>query len=133
MQHHGRMTRALRTYARLYVQDLDVTLAALAPIVGQPVSVVFEHPTAGLRLAALGGLLLVAGPPERLAAVRDTQATVIVDDLDGLLADLQQTGAQVLRGPTPVPTGRNVTVRHPGDAIIEYVEWSQEMRHQQGL
>jgi hypothetical protein len=133
MQHDGGMTRALRTYARLYVQDLDVTLATLAPIVEQPVSSRFEHPTAGLTLAAIGGLLIIAGPPERLAAVRDTQATVIVDDLDGLLAALQQTSAQVLHGPTPVPTGRNVTVRHPGDAIIEYVEWSQEMRRQQGL
>ncbi|MEV5329695.1 hypothetical protein AB0K67_36690 [Nonomuraea sp. NPDC052634] len=31
-------------------------------------------------------------------------------------------GGETLDGPNDVPTGRNLTVRHPGGAIVEYVE-----------
>ncbi|MFD0364224.1 hypothetical protein ACFQZZ_22495 [Nocardia sp. GCM10030253] len=36
---------------------------------------------------------------------------------------VENEGGQLLDGPNDVPTGRNLTVRHPGGAIIEYVEF----------
>jgi hypothetical protein len=71
-----------------------------------------------LELARVGDFLLIAGTPEALAPYRNTHATVLVDSLDEVLA----TGT-VLDGPHQVPTGRNVTLRHPGGAVIEYVEF----------
>jgi hypothetical protein len=43
---------------------------------------------------------------------------VLVDSLDEIL-----TSGTVLDGPNTVPTGRNATLRHPGGAVIEYVEF----------
>jgi hypothetical protein len=53
-----------------------------------------------------------------------TQATLVVDDLDECQSLLSRAGAQVLRGPQQVPTGRNLTARLPGGLQIEYVEWN---------
>ncbi|NUW46462.1 hypothetical protein [Nonomuraea rhodomycinica] len=53
-----------------------------------------------LELAGIGGCLLVAGTPEAL-----------------------------LDGPNDVPTGRNLTIRHPGGAVVEYVEFGSAKVH----
>ncbi|MEV4869796.1 hypothetical protein [Streptomyces syringium] len=42
------------------------------------------------------------------------QATVIVDDLEEVLAVVAREGGRTLDGPNEVPTGGNVTVLHPG-------------------
>ncbi|HEY3033958.1 MAG TPA: hypothetical protein VGJ54_04790, partial [Streptosporangiaceae bacterium] len=83
----------------------------------------FRLPHLGLELGYLGNLLLVAGTPEQLAAVRDIQVTCRVDDLDLLIEAATGLGAEVLRGPVTVPTGSRVAiVRQPGGAVIEYVQ-----------
>lgn len=51
------------------------------------------------------------------------QATTIVDTLEEVLAVVEREGGRTLDGPNDVPTGRNLTVRHPGGAIVEYVEF----------
>lgn len=79
----------------------------------------------GLKLAAVGSVLVVAGDEETLAPYRSTQATLIVDDLDECQSLLSRAGAQVVRGPQQVPTGRNLTARLPGRIQIEYVEWDR--------
>jgi hypothetical protein len=84
-----------------------------------------RHRNAGLELAAVGSMLVVAGDEEALAPYRSTQATLIVDNLDDCHSLLTRAGAQVLRGPQQVPTGRNLTARLPGGIQIEYVEWDR--------
>jgi predicted amidohydrolase len=83
----------------------------------------------GLELAAVGGVLVVAGDEEILAPYGSTQATLIVDDLDECTALLARAGAQVLRRPRQVPTGRNLTARLPGGVQIEYVERDRAQRY----
>jgi predicted enzyme related to lactoylglutathione lyase len=121
----------LRTYARVYTDDLDAVLASLTKITGESVSSRFKMPN-GLELAAVGRVLVVAGDQRTLAPYRATVATVIVDDLDDCLARLAETGAQVVRGPQKVPTGRNLTAELAGGVRVEYVEWNEAQWHRAG-
>lgn len=115
--------KILRTYARVYAARLDDAVPALSRVTGQPVSSRFRLPN-GVELATVGRVLVVAGDAETLAPFRATQATLIVDDLDRCQAMLAAEGAQIVRGPQEVPTGRNLTAVLPGGVQIEYVEWS---------
>lgn len=114
--------RIFRTYARAYAGDLDAVLAPLTTVTGEPISTRFTMPN-GLELATVGRVLVVAGDERVLESYKATVATLIIDDLDGCQALLNRTGAQIVRGPQAVPTGRNLTAKLPGDVQIEYVEW----------
>lgn len=113
---------ALTTLARVYVDDLDTALPTFVELTGQQPARRFAH--GDLELASIGGYLLVAGTPEALAPYRATHATTRVASLDDVLRMTERLGGEVLAGPTQVPTGRNLTVRHPGGATIEYVEFA---------
>jgi hypothetical protein len=116
--------KALATLARVYVDDLDAALPTLRELTGEQEGLRFPH--AGVEVARIGGLLVVAGTEEALAPFRDVQATVLVDDLDGLGQLLRVQGGELLDGPNEVPTGRNATARHPGGAVFEYVEFAKD-------
>jgi hypothetical protein len=116
--------RIFRTYARVYTDDLDAVLAPLTAVTGESISTRFTVPN-GLQLATVGRVLVVAGDERALEPYRATVATQIIDDLDECLARLHQTGAQIVRGPQAVPTGRNLTAKLPGGVQIEYVEWDE--------
>jgi hypothetical protein len=79
----------------------------------------------GLELAAIGRVLVVAGDEQTLQPYTATAATLIVDDLEECLLRLTQAGAEIVRGPQEVPTGRNLTARLPGRLQFEYVEWDE--------
>ncbi|GGT25544.1 VOC family protein [Nonomuraea spiralis] len=109
------------TYARIYVDDLDTALPTFEALTAARPGLRF--PYRDLELASIGDYLLVSGTPEALAPYRDVQATVIVDNLDDVFAIVEREGGDTLDGPNEVPTGRNLTIRHPGGAVIEYVEF----------
>ncbi|GAA2388390.1 VOC family protein [Nonomuraea africana] len=111
----------LTTYARVYVDDLDTALPTFAALTDSRPGLRFAY--RDVELASIGGYLLVAGSPEALAPFRNVQATTIVDSLDEVFAVVEQEGGETLDGPNEVPTGRNLTIRHPGGAVIEYVEF----------
>ncbi|MFE7802978.1 VOC family protein [Nocardia sp. NPDC057440] len=109
------------TFARIYVDDLDTAVPTFTALTGAQPGLRFAYRE--VELAGIGDFLLVAGTPESLAPFRSVQATTIVDSLEEVLAVVEQEGGQTLDGPNDVPTGRNLTVRHPGGAIVEYVEF----------
>ncbi|MEU5518410.1 MULTISPECIES: hypothetical protein [Streptomyces] len=123
--------RILRTYARVYTTDLDTVSASLAAATGEPVTSRFSLPN-GPDLATVGEVLVVAGDEEALAPYRETVATLLVDDLDACRERLDEAGAELVRGPRVVPTGRNLTARLPGGLQLEYVEWSEEQWERAG-
>jgi hypothetical protein len=123
--------RILRTYARVYTTDLDTVSASLAAATGEPVTSRFSLPN-GPDLATVGEVLVVAGDEEVLAPYRETVATLLVDDLDACRERLDEAGAELVRGPRAVPTGRNLTARLPGGLQLEYVEWSEEQWERAG-
>lgn len=123
--------RIYRTYARVYTDNLDTALTGLHAATGEPVGSRFSMPN-GLELATIGRILVLAGDEQTLKPYTATRATLIVDDLDECLLRLDQAGAQIVRGPQAVPTGRNLTAKLPGDVQVEYVEWDEAQWERSG-
>ncbi|MBZ4322518.1 hypothetical protein JNW98_24630 [Streptomyces sp. SCA2-4] len=116
----------LTTLARVYVDDLDTALPTFVELTGEQPRLRFAY--RDLNLASIGGYLLLAGSEEALAPYRGTHATAIVDSLDEVLDITGRHGGEIVDGPNEVPTGRNMTVRHPGGATVEYVEFHAAAR-----
>jgi len=118
--------KVLKTLSRLYVNDLNLALEFYEELLGTSAARRLELPQIGLELAQVGDILLVAGSDEALKTFRSTQSTFLVDSLDEFKAYLEEKGAELIRGPNTVPTGRNMTVRHADGSVIEYVEHSKD-------
>ncbi|WP_067481428.1 VOC family protein [Actinomadura hibisca] len=116
----------LKTYARLWADDLDATLPPLEQLVGRPADLRFAFE--GIELAAVGDFLVIAGPAEQRARYTHASATVVVSDLDALRAALDAEGAEITTPEASSATGRFLYARHVGGAEIEYVEWNSELR-----
>jgi len=71
-----------------------------------------------LELELVGEVLVLARPDEVLDAALDHP---------------RRLGGEVLRGPAAQATGTNATVRMPFGAVVEYVEWTDEVRAQAGV
>ncbi|MGW9299528.1 VOC family protein [Streptomyces cyaneofuscatus] len=115
----------LRTYARLWTDDLDQALPLLEELTGErPHLRLAFHEVA---LAAIGNFLVIAGSPEERARYAHASATVVVDGLDALQATLTAAGATITTPATGGPTGRFLYARHADGAEVEYVEWTPEL------
>ncbi|HEX2954555.1 MAG TPA: VOC family protein [Bacillota bacterium] len=114
--------RVLNILPRVYVQDIDQAVPFYEGLFGVASQNRFSMPNVGLELASVGSLLIIAGTEVALDPFRSTQATFLVDDLDAFYNDLMVKGSTVIRPIQSVPTGRNMTVRHPDGTIVEYVE-----------
>ncbi|MFJ4841318.1 VOC family protein [Streptomyces sp. NPDC088746] len=115
----------LKTYARLWTDDLDRALPLLAELTGaQPDLRLAFH---SVELAAIGDFLVIAGPAEERAKYAHASATVVVEDLDALATTLEAARATVTTPATSGPTGRFLYARHADGAEVEYVEWAPEL------
>lgn len=117
--------RVLKTYARIFVADLDESLPLYETIVGASADLRFAFERA--ELAAVGDFLLIAGADDDVEAYRSTVGPVIVDDLDALISQVSGgSGAEVI-GESRSATGRFAYLRHTDGAVLEYVQWSREV------
>ncbi|MGW2509044.1 VOC family protein [Streptomyces scopuliridis] len=115
----------LRTYARLWSDDLDHALPLLKELTGaEPHLRMAFH---AVELAAIGDFLVIAGPAEERAVYAHASATVVVEDLDAVQATLEAAGAVITTRMTSGPTGRFLYARHADGAEAEYVEWTPEL------
>lgn len=112
----------LKTYARLFVSSLDESLPFLERLVGRPADLRFAFDD--LELAAIGDLLVIAGPAETLAKHRDETGPLIVSDLDEVEALVTHSGGTITQPRREVPTGANLFARHADGAVVEYVQWT---------
>ncbi len=115
--------KILATLTRICTDDLEATLAFYGELLGEACSRRFRYGAAGLELAQVGNVLILAGSEQALAPFEETRATLLVDSLTGFRELLLARGAVIIRDVQPVPTGRNLTVRHPDGAVFEYVEF----------
>ncbi|WP_406144648.1 VOC family protein [Streptomyces sp. NBC_01012] len=115
----------LKTYARLWTDDLDQALPLLVELTGaQPeLRLAFES----VELAAVGDFLVIAGPADERAKYAHASATVVVEDLDALAATLKAAGATITTPMASGPTGRFLYARHADGSEVEYVEWVPEL------
>ncbi|MEW2378506.1 hypothetical protein AB0883_20710 [Micromonospora sp. NPDC047812] len=116
----------LKTYARLWADDLDATLPLLRRLTGTEPDLRFAF--ASLELAAIGDFLVIAGPPAARAPFTHASATVVVDDLDETRRLVLADGGTITTPEATSETGRFLYARHAGGAEVEYVEWRAELR-----
>jgi predicted enzyme related to lactoylglutathione lyase len=116
--------KILNILARRYLPlaGLDEAVAFYEVLIGQKARLRFDYPEYDLRLAQVASILFIAGTDESLKRFTATQMTFLVEDVDAFAAHLPTVGATVLEAPKPVPTGRNMLVRHPDQTLVEYVE-----------
>jgi hypothetical protein len=118
----------LKTYARLFSNDCDATLAVLERLHGRPPHLRFRF--GEWELAAIGDMLVVAGTDAALAPIRDTHGPIVVQDIQRLEAELLASGATITQPIVDVPTGRMLYARHADGLNIEYVQWTDELVEQ---
>jgi hypothetical protein len=115
--------KILKTYARMFVADLDTSLPLFEFLVGQPADM--RVPFENAELAAVGDFLLIAGPPDATDKYRGTIGPVIVDDIDETERTLAELGATTHR--YSAPTGEGSYIRHPDGVMVEYLQWSPDL------
>jgi predicted enzyme related to lactoylglutathione lyase len=115
----------LKTYARIFTQDVSASLVLLEQLIGRGPDMRFT--TGDWELAAIGDILLVGGTEEALAPIRNSYGPLIVDDLAQTQALLEQAGAVITYPFTRTPNGAMLYARHPDGNVVEYVEWLPEI------
>jgi len=118
--------KILKILTRVYTTDLDATLKFYEDLTGTTVLRRFSYSAVGLELAQVRDILILAGTEEALRPFRHTLATFLVDSLDEYHRFLAAHDATIISPPKAVPTGRNMTARHPDGAVVEYVEFRKE-------
>jgi predicted enzyme related to lactoylglutathione lyase len=117
--------KILKILTRVYTGNLDETLKFYEGLTGSKTLRRFPYPAAGLELAQVQDILILAGTEESLRPFRHTVATFLVDSLDDYFQYLAAHGATIIRPPQVVPTGRNKIIRHTDGAVVEYVEFKK--------
>ncbi len=112
----------LQTYIRLYVSDIDTSIAFYEAIFNESATFRFKYEAVALELASVGDILILAGSDEALEPFRQTKATFKVDNIQEFYDHLINSGCRVIRDLAKVPTGTNFTVQHPDGEIFEYVQ-----------
>ncbi|KUM93322.1 glyoxalase [Streptomyces yokosukanensis] len=115
----------LKTYARLWSEDLDRALPPLVELVGEDPHLRFEF--GEVELGAVGDFLVIAGPADAAAKLPKATTTVIVSDLGEVGTVLASHGAEVTFGPVQGPTGSYLFARHADGSEVEYVQWKPEL------
>jgi hypothetical protein len=114
------MARVEQVLARVYVDDLDTALPLYERLAeGAPVR---RFSFRAVELAWVGPFLLLAGTPADLAPIRDRAATVLVDDVEAVAAEITAAGGELLEGPAAAPNGMRLIARHPDSTVFEYLK-----------
>lgn len=116
--------KVFKSLARVYVHEMEAAIKFYETIVGSPLTGRFKMEEFNIEVANIGDMLIIAGPEESLKIFRGTHATFLVDSLAEFRPYLLEQGSEIIRDVRKVPTGFNMTVRHPDGAVIEYVEFS---------
>ncbi len=114
--------KVLQMLNRFYVSDMDAALAFYEKLLNQKCAVRFRYGEAGLELAQIADILILAGSDDALSPFIDTKATFVVDSIDEFKDFLLDHSAVIVRDAKQVPTGVNMTVRHADGTVVEYVE-----------
>jgi catechol 2,3-dioxygenase-like lactoylglutathione lyase family enzyme len=116
------VARVEQVLARVYVDDLEAALPLYRRLAAD--APVRRFGFRDVELAWVGPFLLLAGAPEDLAPFRDRAATVIVDDVEAVAAEVTAAGGELLEGPAPAPNGARLIARHPDGTVFEYLRIS---------
>lgn len=116
--------KILKTYARVFVADMNSALPLYEAIVGETAHLRLKFEAA--EIGAVGDFLIVAGSPEAIDGYRSTIGPVVVESLDAAEAAVDRLGGT--SGPRiPAPTGEMFYARHPDGVNVEYLQWTAEL------
>jgi hypothetical protein len=108
--------------ARVYVNDMNSAIDFNEKLTNEKCADRFEYKQAGLEIARVNSILLIAGTDKALEPFKRTSATFLVDSVFEYRDFLKQNGALILNDTKQVPTGFNMIIQHKDGIIIEYVE-----------
>ncbi|MGR3205111.1 VOC family protein [Bacillus glycinifermentans] len=83
----------------------------------------FQYRETGLEIAAVGHFFILAGSQKALEPYLETKVTLIVDSVEEFKKWFVDGGSEIIRDIQEVPTGKNITMKHPDGSIIEYVRF----------
>ncbi|RZF65215.1 VOC family protein [Sphingomonas populi] len=118
----------LKTYARVFTNDYEGTLATFERLHGQKAHLRLKY--GDWDLAGIGDVFVVAGTEEALAPIRGSHGPLIVRDIMALHDELLAEGAIITQPVIDVPTGRMLYARHADGLHVEYVEWTDDLIEQ---
>ena len=119
--------RIKKILTRLYVHDINKAIDFYKKLLNKDCDLRFRHTEMNLELAQIGNILILGGTEEALEPFKDTKATFLVDSAVEFREFLLKNGVIIIRDLKKVPTGMNLTVRHPDGTIIEYVEHNKNI------
>ncbi len=108
--------------ARLYVERMDEAIVFYEDVLSTNCELRFALPGSKVEVARIGNLLIFSGSKKALQAVRDIQATFLVDSLTECREYLERNGGEILNGPMELPVGKVITVRHEDGTVVDYAE-----------
>lgn len=114
--------KVFKTLPRVYVKNLNSAIPFYEELYNTKANMRFKMPVGGLELAQVGDILIISGNEDDLKMYRNTLYSLLVDSIEEYKIYLEKAGASIIRGPKQVPTGINMTVKHPDGSIVEYVE-----------
>jgi len=117
--------KVLDILTRFYVQEIEEAIQLYEDLLETKCSLHFQYKEAGLELAQVGNILILAGSEEALKPFKETKATFIVNSIEGFKSYLLENGSTRIRDIKQVPTGKNMTIKHPDGTIIEYVQFNK--------
>ena len=118
----------LKTYARLFTENMDGSLAFLQTLLGKVPDYRFSMPEARIEVAGIGDICLVGGDAEALAPLMNTHGPLVVDELEKTKIELIANGATITKPEAWSETGQYFYALHPDGANVEYVEWRPDLR-----
>ena len=113
----------IQVLTRVYANDADSAVDFYEKLFNKKCAARFHYQEVNLELAQVDNVLIICGSDESLKPYRETCATFLVDSTAEYKEYLLEHGAAVISDLKKVPTGFNMTMKHPDGTIVEYVEF----------
>ena len=115
---------APRLLARVAIHpdELDDRIALYERVLGVRCDSRTPIPEAGLELATVGNVLLIANPRPPSEVARATAFTLLVASVADYLASLEGTGTEVTEPVSTDPSGSRTRVRFPDGTVAEIID-----------
>lgn len=115
----------LKTYSRIFTDNLDETLNILKKLVGRDPEL--RIPFRDMEVLTIGDFCILSGPMESIKPFFGVVGPVIVDNLEELQSVLEQSGAEIVSPIAEGPTGWYMFSRNPDGVTIEWVKWRPDI------
>jgi hypothetical protein len=115
----------LKTYSRIFTDNLDASLDVLKKLVGREpeLRVRFQD----MEVLTIGDFCILTGPIESMKPFLGSVGPVIVDNLERTQTALEEGGAEIVVPITEGPTGQMMYSRTADGVTIEWVQWRPDI------